>query len=150
MRRAQRSVAVGRLHVADKSAWEQMRHSSLALDRMDQLRSARRLGVCVISLAELLYSARNPQELRALIADLGTLPYVPVTPEAERRVPEVMTLLAARGHHRRPIPDLLLAATAEAAGATLLHYDSDFELIAEVTGQPHEWILPRGAGHGAD
>ena len=27
---------------------------------------------------------------------------------------------------------------------TVLHYDQDFDLIAECTGQPTEWIVPRG------
>nr|WP_276578139.1 PIN domain-containing protein [Nocardiopsis dassonvillei] len=36
------------------------------------------------------------------------------------------------------IPDLLIAAVAERAGLTLLHLDKDFELIAEITGQPVE------------
>ena len=43
--------------------------------------------------------------------------------------------------------DLLVAATAEAHWATVLHYDSDIEPIADDTGQPHEWIVPRGRGH---
>jgi predicted nucleic acid-binding protein len=54
-----------------------------------------------------------------------------------RRAYEVQGLLAAAGHHRAPsVSDLLLAATAEAAGLTVLHRDKDFELIAGVTGQP--------------
>jgi len=36
------------------------------------------------------------------------------------------------------------SAAAEAAGLTVLHYDHDFDLIAEVTGQPVEWVVPRG------
>lgn len=54
-----------------------------------------------------------------------------------------------RGQHRTPIPDLMLAAIAHAASAVVLHYDSDYERICAVTGQPHEWIVPRGTGHGA-
>jgi len=26
----------------------------------------------------------------------------------------------------------------------VLHYDRDFDLIAEVTGQPVEWVVPYG------
>jgi predicted nucleic acid-binding protein len=41
--------------------------------------------------------------------------------------------------HRAPsVPDLLVAATAELAGRTVLHVDQDFELIARITGQPLE------------
>lgn len=59
-----------------------------------------------------------------------------------------MSALARRGQHRTPIPDLMLAAIARAASAVILHYDSDYERIADATGQPHEWIVPRGSGHG--
>jgi predicted nucleic acid-binding protein len=55
--------------------------------------------------------------------------------------------LAERGQHRRPIPDLLIAATALVHGAALLHYDMDFDLIADVTGQETRWIIPRGTEH---
>jgi predicted nucleic acid-binding protein len=55
----------------------------------------------------------------------------------------VQTSLADRGQHggqhRGPsVPDLLNAATAELADLTLLHVDKDFELIADLTGQPLE------------
>ncbi len=56
-------------------------------------------------------------------------------------------LLAERGEHRSvPIADLLIAAAAAAAGLVVLHYDRDYERIAEVTGQPVEWIVPAGTG----
>lgn len=56
--------------------------------------------------------------------------------------------LARRGglHHRSvKIPDLIVAATAEAAGATAWHYDEDYERIAAITDQPVAWIAPRGS-----
>ena len=60
-------------------------------------------------------------------------------PGAEDRAVEVLGELSQRGHHRAPsVPDLLLAATAEVAGLTVLHLDKDFQLIAEITGQPVE------------
>jgi hypothetical protein len=27
----------------------------------------------------------------------------------------------------------------------VVHYNKDFDLIAEVTGQPSEWIVPKGS-----
>jgi predicted nucleic acid-binding protein len=38
------------------------------------------------------------------------------------------------------VPDLIIAATAELAGLTVLHCDKDFDLIASITGQSAEWI----------
>ena len=61
------------------------------------------------------------------------------TPAIEDRALEVLTLLADRGQHRGlSIPDLIIAATAEFAGLTVLHLDKDFEIIASITGQPLE------------
>ncbi|MGH3095307.1 MAG: hypothetical protein ACRDMV_04830 [Streptosporangiales bacterium] len=52
--------------------------------------------------------------------------------DAEARVREVQRALVERGQHRAvSIPDLLIAATAEAEGLTVWHYDADFDLIAE-------------------
>jgi predicted nucleic acid-binding protein len=72
------------------------------------------------------------------------MPVEYLTPSVEDRAVEVQLLLADQGRHRAPsIPDLLVAATAELAGLTVLHVDKDFELIAEVTGQPVERIIGR-------
>ena len=62
------------------------------------------------------------------------------------RALEVQALLAKRSQHRAvPLPDLIVAACAESAGLIVLHYDGDFERIAEITGQPTKWVLPRGS-----
>lgn len=64
------------------------------------------------------------------------------TPASENRAIEVQILLAERGQHRAPsIPDLVVAATAELAGLTVLHLDKDFDLIAEITGQGVERLI---------
>jgi predicted nucleic acid-binding protein len=48
-------------------------------------------------------------------------------------------LLADQGQHRAPsLPDLIIAATAELTGLTVLHLDKDFDLIANITGQTVE------------
>ncbi|MGQ0465771.1 MAG: PIN domain-containing protein [Sporichthyaceae bacterium] len=141
-------MGVGPVYLADKSAWEQARYSPIARDRIRTLRGAGQLATCVVTVAELLYTGRNSADLIRIRADLSTLPFLHLTPEAEARVPETMSGLAAGGLHRRPVADLLLAAIAQAASAVVLHYDADFEHIAQATGQPHEWIVPRGTGHG--
>ena len=53
-------------------------------------------------------------------------------------------LLASRGLRGRKVPDLLIAAAAEESGLAVLHYDADFDLIARVTGQRCEWVVPPG------
>jgi len=141
-------VALGPLRLTDKSAWEQARYDKRARRRLHELREAGQLAVCIVSMAELLYSARNADDLARLRLDLSSLPYLRMTSAAEQHLVDVMAALALHGQHRTPIPDLMLAAIAHAHSAVVLHYDSDYERITEVTGQPHEWIIPRGSGHG--
>ena len=70
------------------------------------------------------------------------MPIEYVTPAIEDRAVEVQFELARRGHHRAPsVPDLLIAATAELLDLTVLHFDKDFDLIAEITGQQLERLL---------
>ena len=53
--------------------------------------------------------------------------------------------LAQGGLHRTvKLGDLIIAAAAERASLVVLHYDQDFDRIAEVTSQPSEWVVPRG------
>ena len=67
------------------------------------------------------------------------MPVEYLTPAIEDRAVQVLTLLADRGQHSAPsIPDLIIAATGELAGLTVLHLDKDFEVIAQITGQPVE------------
>ena len=67
------------------------------------------------------------------------MPVEYLTPAVEDRAVEILTLLADRAQHRAPsVPDLIIAATAELAGLTVLHLDKDFDVIAEITGQPVE------------
>jgi predicted nucleic acid-binding protein len=57
----------------------------------------------------------------------------------EARAVAVQGMLADRTHHRAPsVPDLLIAAIAELSGLTVLHLDKEFDLIADITGQPVE------------
>ena len=90
---------------------------------------------------EVGFSARSGDDLRSasLRAPLVSMPTEYLTPAIEDRALEVQQMLADRGHHRGPsIPDVLVAATAELAGLTIVHLDKDFELIAALTGQPLE------------
>jgi predicted nucleic acid-binding protein len=69
---------------------------------------------------------------------------VETTAEHLERARHVQRLLAVNSQRGRKIPDLLVAAAAEHAGCTVLHYDADFDLIASVTGQTCQWVVPPG------
>lgn len=97
--------------------------------------------IATVTLLEVGHSARTAVDLREnlLRPPLAAMPVEYATPAIEDRAVEVQLQLADRGHHRAPsIPDLLIAATAELAGLVILHLDKDFELIADLTGQPLE------------
>jgi predicted nucleic acid-binding protein len=92
-----------------------------------------------------LFSARTSTEHTHFRRQREAFEYFPLTDEIARRAVEVQGLLAERAQHRAAsIPDLLVAATAERFSLTVLHYDRDYERIAEITGQPTEWIVPAG------
>jgi predicted nucleic acid-binding protein len=135
--------------LADKSAWVQQAFSDSARDRIAFLRGAGRLHLCAVTIAELLYSSRSADEMAADQEDLSMLGVLHIDADVEERVTWIMRLLASRGQHRAPsIADLFVSAVALTNDATVLHYDKDFELIADVTPLRHEWIVPRGSGHG--
>ncbi len=99
------------------------------------------LRIATVTLLEVGYSARDPQDLHAGLREppVASMPVEYATPAAEDRAVEVLTLLADRGHHRAPsVPDLLIAAIAERSGLVVLHHDKDLDLIAQMTGQPTE------------
>ena len=97
--------------------------------------------ITTVTRLETGYSARSGPQVRTALQQppLSSMPVEYLTPAIEDRAVEVLTVLADRGQHRAPsIPDLIIAATAELAGLTVLHLDKDFDLIATVTGQPIE------------
>jgi predicted nucleic acid-binding protein len=97
--------------------------------------------ITTVTRLEVGYSARTGPDLRAGLRQppVSAMPVEYLTPAIEDRAVEVLTLLADRGQHRAPsIPDLLIAATAELAGLTILHCDKDFDLITAITSQPAE------------
>jgi predicted nucleic acid-binding protein len=129
----------------DKSAWEQSGRNVKAAVFIDEARSRGLAAFCEMAVLEILYSARNLIEWDDLREVLATAyGWLPVTQDAMGRAIEVQGLLAVEGRHRVAPPDLIIAATAELNGATVLHYDKDYDLIAAVTGQPTQWVVPRG------
>lgn len=96
---------------------------------------------------EVGFSARSGSDARRDFrrSPLAAMPVEYLTPAIEDRALEVQMLLADRGQHRAPsIPDLLIAATAELVGLTVLHLDKDYDVISDLTGQPtHRLTVPQ-------
>lgn len=103
-----------------------------------------RLGRPRICDLEIGYSARNAAEWDQLIEALDAFEAIDTTHTHVRRALQVQRLLAQRSQRGRKLPDLLVAAAAEGLDLGVLHYDSDFDLIADVTGQQCTWVVPAG------
>jgi predicted nucleic acid-binding protein len=137
-------------YLADTSAWAHGRRPNAP----EALRESfgRRLvtgqiATCGPVVWELLHSASNGKEYKALREDLAALDQAPFEDADWERALDICQTLAEKGGslHRAPsMPDAMIAVAAERAGLVVLHYDKDFDLIADVTGQPCEWIAPRG------
>lgn len=136
--------------LADTSAWVWSRKPAYPHLRQafDTALVDGELATCDMVRLELLYSARNPEEFAEIREELAALPDCPITQNQWRRALWVYEQLSGRGGaHQRSVkhPDLLIAAAAEAAGVTLLHYDEDYDRIAEITGQPMRWLAQAGS-----
>lgn len=135
--------------LADTSAWIWSRRPAYP-----QLRQAfdtalvdGEVATCDMVRVELLYSARDAREFADIRDELDALGDCPIGQDQWQRALWVYERLSARGAtHQRSVkhPDLLIAAAAEAAGVAVLHYDEDYDRIAQITGQPTRWLAPAG------
>jgi predicted nucleic acid-binding protein len=98
-----------------------------------------------ISDLEVGFSARNAREWDRLVGALDVFQLVETTAAHVARAKQVQRHLASKSQRGRKIPDLLIAAAAEAERLTVLHYDHDFDKIAKVTGQLCQWVVPAGS-----
>lgn len=128
----------------DKSAYVRLLSGQAADRDAWSARISRGLvRLSTVTRLELGYSVRSGEVGRRQFTapPLSFMPVEYLTPAIEDRALEVQMLLADRGQHRAPsLPDLLIAATAEKVGLTVLAVDKDFDLIAAVTGQPVETL----------
>ena len=115
-------------------------------ERLVPLREAGLVARTAIADLEMGRGARNHEDWLRQRRLLGDYPLVAVTPATLERASEVQGLLTRRSQHRGvKVPDLLVAAAAEATGLVVLHYDGDFDAIAAVSGQEARWVVPPGS-----
>ena len=131
--------------LADKSALARLPTRPEVRTALEPLLLEGALATCGIVDLEMLYSASSRASYRATASALAGMPRAPVDEQCVQRALAVQAMLAERSQHRAvALPDLLIAACAENAGLTVLHYDADVERIAKVTRQRVQWIVPRG------
>jgi hypothetical protein len=112
---------------------------------IDPLHNAGLLAVCGAVELEVLHSARSKTDAERIRDEMRGFDWLPTPDEAWDRALDVQTRLIAAGNWKAlSASDLVIAATAERSGATVLHYDGDYDMIASVTGQPMRWVVPAG------
>jgi predicted nucleic acid-binding protein len=135
----------GPIYLADTSVYVLQARYSNVRHRFETLLADGRLATCQMTCLEFLNNAPDPRGYETLLRALTAQRWVDVTSEAMNLAMATHRRLARTSQHRNfSLPDLIIAATAELNGATVLHYDADYDRIAEVTGQPTEWVAPRG------
>ena len=133
-------------YLADTSALARLRHPPVA-EALGSLIETGLVATCGVIEFELAWATRTAAEFSELRADRDAgYEWLATHDEDWRRAVEVQAVLWQGGEMRSVgLPDLLIAAVAERERVTVLHYDSDYEIIAKVTGQPIEWVVPRGS-----
>ena len=131
-------------HLVDTSVLTRLGASPVR-EKIESQANLGELARAGISDLEIGFSARSAAEWDRFVSALTIFDLVETTAEHVRRALQVQRMLAARHQRFRKLPDLLIAAAAEANGLTVLHYDADFDRISAVTGQPCEWVVPSGS-----
>jgi predicted nucleic acid-binding protein len=136
----------GAIVLADKSAIGRAEHPSVRQEVAAAF-NARQIVTCSVVTLELMYSARNRQELEDFDAAQAMLRDIPMTDSIHHAALTAIRELAQRGagRHRVPVVDVLIAAAAQEAGVGVLHYDHDFDRLAEVLHFRSVWLAPAGS-----
>jgi predicted nucleic acid-binding protein len=138
------------VHLLDNSAWSRLLTGAIPKDRAEVVIGwidDQQIGVCLPFLLEAGYSARSAGDRKAMLDRLGHLPRIAIDAKVEGAALDAQHELAVVGHHRLPPADLVIAACADQVGAGVLHYDRDFDLIAEHTDLNFEsvWLAEAGS-----
>jgi predicted nucleic acid-binding protein len=134
----------------DNSAWARLADPALSDDRVTEIADALeagRIATCLPFLLEAGYSARSPRDHDELLPELLALPRYHIDEKVEQRAVDAQRQLARIGHHRLPPVDLFVAAIADRHGLGVLHYDRDYDLLAEKTDLDigSVWLAPAGS-----
>ena len=133
----------------DNSAWARLIQGVVPADRaatIAEWTDRDEVAVCLPFLLEAGYSARSAADRIALMARLDQLPRVAIDSEVERLAMQAQRELAEIGHHRLAPMDVMIAACAHRSESGVLHYDGDYDALAEHTGLTFDsvWLAPAG------
>ena len=131
-------------HIVDTSVLTRLQEPAVR-KTLEALAAAGQVARAGVSDLEIGYSARTAREWDSFEQALSVFHLIETDAGHVRRARQVQRLLAARSQRGRKVSDLLVAAAAEEAGLTVLHYDADFDRISSATGQPCRWVAPAGS-----
>jgi predicted nucleic acid-binding protein len=133
----------------DNSAWSRLlagvvpkERANAVGDRMDR----DEIAVCLPFLLEAGYSAQSAPKYRAMMAKFDKLPRIAIDRNVEEMALQAQRELAEMGHHRLAPVDVMIAVCADRAEAGVLHYDRDYDTLAQHTSLvfESEWLAPPG------
>jgi predicted nucleic acid-binding protein len=133
----------------DNSAWSRMLQGLVPRDRANAIgdwMEQREVAICLPFLLEAGYSAQSTAKYRAMVTKFDRLPRIAIDGEVERIAMQAQRELAEVGHHRLAPMDVMIAACAHRAEAGVLHYDADYDTLAEHTTMMFDsvWLAPPG------
>jgi predicted nucleic acid-binding protein len=133
----------------DNSAWSQLGQDHVDDERVEEVgawMAEGEIAVCMPFLLEAGYSAQSAARHRAMMVKFDELPRIVIDENVERIALKAQRELADLGHHRLAPMDVMIAACADRAEAGVLHYDGDYDTLAEHTSLTFEsvWLAPPG------
>lgn len=139
----------GAMLLADTSVWTNIRKKAAPLDSLEEFLAAITNGqirTSPVVRLEMTWGARTVDEATRKAHALTTVVECPLTPNIIDRAIAALDKMVGQlpDPPRVPIPDALIAATAQAHGLGVLHYDKHFEQLAAGFGIPARWVTPRG------
>ncbi|HEV3094491.1 MAG TPA: PIN domain-containing protein [Solirubrobacteraceae bacterium] len=140
------------LALLDTSAWARVRDGRIAGSGAERIAGGIERGELAMTeplVLEMRYSARDAQDFARLAEELDALPLLTLDEIALRRAMDAQAQLGVQrsvSHRVKPV-DLLVAGVADRHRAAILHYDSDYDVIAEHTDLSFEsvWAAKRGS-----
>lgn len=137
--------------ILDNSAWSRLlggRVPAAVVRRWEQALARDEIFVCDPFRMEALYSARDAKDYMSLSEELDALGQAPCDQVVWQLAQTAQRTLASgrRVSHRIKPVDLVVAAAAHHHDVGVLHYDHDFDILANHAGLSFasRWLAKRG------
>jgi len=132
--------------VVDTSAWARAHHPGVR-ESWTRALLEDRLRLSPVVRLEILLTARDGRSFDVLTERLSALRAAPLGAGVLGAAHDAMRVLARRsaGSQRLPIVDYLVAAAAQEIGGAVLHYDRDYDTLAEVMQFESAWLARAGS-----